>query len=402
MKQHEVDRMNMTKTWNMTAVFTALLLSAGTQAQQGAEGPSESPLQNRVAQTVKEDKPGPKTWEDLGLPHLQGYPTDEIALFNLLNDSLGAWKFSGMINRGEKHQEIQGELRIKGGFKGDFKDMIEMGSFPAWTYEIDCAGETNPEPRGGVILAIPDPGRMTLMMNRVGFYGQRSEQFLGRWNLENRTLSWSKRDFHKRFAQQREAMLQKQNESGAELNENAAPSEEPAGGAETARDDKILKMVFGTDGFIILIEKTTTADDLPLKLEARTTERLKVDLDAYTYTPPKPDSTHLPNGYAIFVASRSEMLLENPEGDIILGPNIALLGSDGDLIVGKIEAYRGDAKRSDKTGYFVLNSAEGEPDIIKGLTKDQWIKELQKRGVDEIPELIPADQKRPRADWSQN
>ncbi len=50
---------------------------------------------------------------------------------------------------------------------------------------------------------------------------------------------------------------------------------------------------------IYLTGKSVTA---LVELKARTTDRLKVDLDAYK--PLKADSVPLPNGYAVFVASR--------------------------------------------------------------------------------------------------
>lgn len=176
--------------------------------------------------------------------------------------------------------------------------------------------------------------------------------------------------------------------------------QEQAGSHMTDREDGMLKWVFGVDGSIAVIEKTLAVDGEAIQLKARTTYCMKVDLDAYK--PPKPDNTPLPNGYAVFVASRSEMLLQDDTEDLIVGPNVAELGSDGDLIFGKVVLRSGDKRMSDEAGYFVLNSGEGDRNLIKGLTAEQWINTLQTRGLKRPPELISSDRKRPRGDWSED
>ena len=349
-------------------------------------GPNVAELEGEEDPILRKPAKAPATWADLGLPHLSGYPVNEITLINALDQAVGAWKFTGTVKEGDQTKAIRGELKIIGGFK----DQIALGSFPGWQIQVSMAGEKDQQTMTAVILAIPDPGRLTLMISHSLLDEKKAQQAIGQWDLSKRTVTWSERALAAKRERMRKEMAQR---TGKKL-----PAKENTPSEPNARKDPMFEMTFDKDGSISLRRDITTPDGKLIQIAAKTTYRMKVDLEPYK--PPKPDSTPLPNGYAIFVASRSEMMLQDETGDLIVGPNVAELGSEGDLIFGKIAPFRGNVKVGDKPGYFVLNSGKGDRALVKGLTEEQWLAELKKRGLKKAPELISSDLKRPRGDWS--
>lgn len=92
------------------------------------------------------------------------------------------------------------------------------------------------------------------------------------------------------------------------------------------------------------------------------------------------------------------MSLQDETGEIIAGSNVKQLGSAGDLIFGLVEECIAP-EFSGTPGYFVLNSGEGDRNLIQGLSQEEWTKELRKRGLSKVPELVESHLKRPRGDW---
>lgn len=103
----------------------------------------------------------------------------------------------------------------------------------------------------------------------------------------------------------------------------------------------------------------------------------------------------LPGGYAIFIASGEETLLVDKQSGGVAGANLVRIGNSGTLIFGEIQLMpRRPAKDSDIPGFFILDSTTGA--IEKGLSREDWLKKLQKAGVQGEPDLVYPGRKVPR------
>jgi len=100
----------------------------------------------------------------------------------------------------------------------------------------------------------------------------------------------------------------------------------------------------------------------------------------------------LPGGYFIFIASGSEMYLNEPKysGSIPeLGTDLEEIGNHNEFIFGRSGADRGSTP-----GYFLLNTKSGS--IKTGLAEKDWLAELTAVGVPTPPELVDPSNKSPR------
>ena len=100
----------------------------------------------------------------------------------------------------------------------------------------------------------------------------------------------------------------------------------------------------------------------------------------------------LPGGYFIFIASGSEMFLNEPKygGSIPeLGTDLEQIGNHNEFIYGRSGADRGATP-----GYFLLNSENGSIKI--GLAEKDWLTELTAMGIPTPPELVSPGRKSPR------
>jgi hypothetical protein len=95
----------------------------------------------------------------------------------------------------------------------------------------------------------------------------------------------------------------------------------------------------------------------------------------------------LPGGYAIFIASSSEIMLVDTTG--AAGPHLQKVGNDGPVILGLLQALKGS-----KPGYFLIDSRTGT--LQDGLSKADWLIALHAAGIPEEPALGAAERKRPR------
>jgi len=103
--------------------------------------------------------------------------------------------------------------------------------------------------------------------------------------------------------------------------------------------------------------------------------------------------TPLPGGYAIFIASSSEILLVDKRGGGVAGANLVQIGNLGTLIFGEIQAMPQRPSNSDTPGFFILDSSTGA--IEKGLSREDWLNKLHKAGLQGEPELVYAGRKAP-------
>jgi hypothetical protein len=100
----------------------------------------------------------------------------------------------------------------------------------------------------------------------------------------------------------------------------------------------------------------------------------------------------LPGGYFIFIASSSEMILNEPKygGSILeLGTDLEEIGNHNEFIFGRSGADRGAAP-----GYFLLNTTSGS--IKTGLAEKDWLAELTAVGIPTPPKLVDPSRKSPR------
>ena len=103
----------------------------------------------------------------------------------------------------------------------------------------------------------------------------------------------------------------------------------------------------------------------------------------------------LPGGYAIFIASSSEILLVDKQSGGVAGANLVQIGNSGALIFGEVQLMpKRPAKDSDTPGFFILDSTTGV--IEKGLSREDWLKKLHQAGVHGEPELVDPGRKSPR------
>lgn len=99
----------------------------------------------------------------------------------------------------------------------------------------------------------------------------------------------------------------------------------------------------------------------------------------------------LPGGYFIFIASPSEMFLNEPKygGSIPeLGTDLEEIGNHNEFIFGQSGAARGA-----KPGYFLLNTKSGA--IKTGLTQSNWLDLTTAAGIPNPPKLVNPARKSP-------
>jgi hypothetical protein len=100
----------------------------------------------------------------------------------------------------------------------------------------------------------------------------------------------------------------------------------------------------------------------------------------------------LPGGYFIFIASGSEMFLNEPKygGSIPqLGTDLEEIGNHNEFIFGRSGADRGATP-----GYFLLNTKSGS--IKTGLAEKDWLAELTAVRIPTPPKLVDPGSKSPR------
>ena len=95
----------------------------------------------------------------------------------------------------------------------------------------------------------------------------------------------------------------------------------------------------------------------------------------------------LPNGYKMFFASSSEVLLVDKDNGGVAGARVDKIGCSGNLIYGLITQRDRIDKPEDTPGYFWLDSTNGE--ITKGMKLGDWQETLKAKGVEEVLLLAP-------------
>jgi hypothetical protein len=166
--------------------ITALIMIAATILFTSCQAVAQSPPSKSAT-----------SWQDLGFNQLpDGFSTNEIPLFEGLNESRGTWSFEGKSTDGEASTPLEGNLQIAGNPKAGMLPFWKM----VWRWPAD-------EPGHMIIYNIMASPRKTgfdLMLVRIGPVKEseagkpkpkvKPTMFQGRWNLENRTITWTKSD----------------------------------------------------------------------------------------------------------------------------------------------------------------------------------------------------------------
>ena len=145
------------------------------------------------------------TWQDLGYNQLpEGFSTDEIPLFEGLNEARGTWSFEGETTDGEAATPLEGSLHIMGNPKSGMLPVWKM----AWGWPADDPGHAIIY----TIMASPRKTGFDLMLIRIGPVKNpeagktkpkiQPTMFQGTWNLENRTITWTESDLPARLGGQ--------------------------------------------------------------------------------------------------------------------------------------------------------------------------------------------------------
>jgi hypothetical protein len=130
------------------------------------------------------------SWKDLGFDEApEGYPTDQIPLFEGLNKSRGGWSFTGSISEADTVTPVEGRMQSLGSFKD--------GMVPMWKLALGWPAEQPEQVVSYTITASPEADGFKLMLARLGptrpEAGAKPQRaiFQGKWNLESRTIAWT-------------------------------------------------------------------------------------------------------------------------------------------------------------------------------------------------------------------
>ncbi|MGI9240529.1 MAG: hypothetical protein ACR2RV_06990 [Verrucomicrobiales bacterium] len=135
-----------------------------------------------------EPKP-PSSWEELGFDDApEGYPTEQIPLFDGLNKSRGTWVFEGSLSDTDTATPLEGKMQIMGGFKGVM--------VPMWRMDLGWPGEEPEQMISYMLMASPETGGFELMLVQIGPVAPGSEGkppktvFKGTSEPGARTITW--------------------------------------------------------------------------------------------------------------------------------------------------------------------------------------------------------------------
>lgn len=294
----------------------------------------------------------PLTWKTLlGEDVPESYPTEPLPAIDGLNKSVGSWGFAGQLH-GEKEIEFEAKMQVQGGFNSD---TIPLGSQPMWQITFEWPVK-KPEQAWNltVIPAVNPHGIEWLLFAAATVNGESIKEkrlYQGAWDNASRTLSWTPK------ASPVPSAVSKTNEK----------SEGPQ-----------FHMTISKDGGLQLknfpINETT-------QLSGQTAARIG------EYVKPSNKLKMLPNGYKMFFASSSEVLLVDKDNSGVAGARVEKIGCSGNLIFGLITQRDRIEKPEDTLGYFWLDSTTGE--ITKGMELGAWQETLKDKGVKEVLLLAP-------------
>jgi serine/threonine protein kinase len=298
----------------------------------------------------------PLTWKALlgegEVP--ENYPTEPLQAIDGLNKSLGSWGFAGKQLRDGKELEFEAAMQVQGGLSSD---QISLGSMPTWQITIQwpvnepeqkwhmtLVPGLNPDGVEWLLFSAPSSDSETKTTGEKQF-------FKGAWDPASRTLTWT-------------------------------PNAPFVPGAASGQDQEVkgreFQMIISENGGLQI--KNFQPNNTHL-VSGQSMVRLG------EYVKPNTDRKILPNGYKIFFASSSEVLLVDKDNGGVAGARVDKIGCSGNLIFGLITQRDRVEKPEDTLGYFWLDSTTGE--ITKGMELGAWQETLKAKGVEEVLLLAP-------------
>jgi serine/threonine protein kinase len=300
------------------------------------------------------------TWKALlGEEAPANYPTEPLQAIDGLNKAVGSWGFAGKLVQDGKDTEFEAVMQVQGGFNSD---KLAQGSLPNWQINIHWPA-TNPKQLWKMTL-VPafDPNGIQWLLFSAPLTSSDAKDtgeiqfFNGAWDAASRTLTWT-------------------------------PKVPSVPGAASGQD----QVANGTTFQMIIMENgglqiKSFQQDASKQISGQSVVRLG------EYVKPSTNLKMLPNGYKIFFASSSEVLLIDKENSGVAGARVDKIGCSGNLIFGLITKRDGSAlnsveKPEDTPGYFWLDSTTGE--ITKGLELGAWQEALKANGVEDLLLLAP-------------
>ncbi|MEM7147758.1 MAG: hypothetical protein AAF591_21825 [Verrucomicrobiota bacterium] len=174
--------MNSKLTHLSPSIFTLQLFAVAALLASGQTGEPKPPSRPAT------------TWQDLGFNQLpEGFAPDLIPLMEGLNRARGTWSFEGEMIDGDGTTSFESSLQITGDPKS--------GMLPTWGMNWSWPADDPEHTMGCVIMAGPRKGGFDLILTRIGPLNPsgtnkskpRPAMFGGKWNLENRTITWTER-----------------------------------------------------------------------------------------------------------------------------------------------------------------------------------------------------------------
>lgn len=304
-----------------------------SQNEKQPEGNASDEIDLNQPATDFENGKVAKDWADLKIKLPKNYPTEMVPLVQSLNESRGQWRVQ-LQSTGEE-KELKGKAVVVGGFN----EAICRDRFPQWQYRIEFELDQKRQTISGAITLIPDSTKMSLMFTQQ-FNEGKTAKFIGKWDRTTRVIHWS---------------------AAQNFGDNSKHQ---------------LEMTFPLNG-AIQFKKMRAADGTVVRdLNGKLTRQI-------AKASQQPFDLSLPNGYKIFIASRTDVHVSDPTGALVAGPNVVAFGYEGDIAFGVMQS--GVKNNADKHGFFILNTSDGS--LKKGLGKDEWLKELKELDLSPDPVL---------------
>jgi serine/threonine protein kinase len=294
----------------------------------------------------------PLIWKSLlGEDVPESYPNEPLQAIDGLNKSVGSWGFAGQW-RGEKEIAFEATMQVRGGFNND---TISLGSQPMWQITFDWPVKKPEQAWNLTVVPAANPNGIEWLLFAVATVNGESlmekRLYQGSWDNATRTLTWMPK---------------------------ASPVPSAVSQTELKSEETQFQMIISKDGGLQL--KNFPLNDLT-QLSGRTAARIG------EYVKPSSKLKMLPNGYKMFFASSSEVLLVDKENGGVAGARVERIGCSGNLIFGLITQRDRIEKPEDTLGYFWLDSTTGE--ITKGMELGAWQETLKAKGVEEVLLLAP-------------
>jgi hypothetical protein len=334
-------------------------------SSQETPASQESTTDARKADPKQQPQAEPLTWKSLlGEEAPDGYPTDPLSLIDGLDKSRGSWIFAGTLHGDGEDVEFEADMQIQGGFK----NLIALGRLPGWQITLQWPRQHPEQAWKLALMSAPEPKGIKWML--VSMYSRDGETpapgerqiFDGVWNAKTRTLTWTPK------------VLQL---PGSQADAKPSPDQQPF-----ARE---FQMIVQENGEVQIRSFQLSAS---LQFSGQAAARV-----GEPYVEQDLNLMLLPNGYKVFFASASEVLLVDEKGGGVAGARVEKIGCHGNVIYGLITQREGVKKPEDTLGYFWLDSTTGK--IVKGMELGPWRDSLKAAGVEE-PRLLPPEQVGPK------